>query len=93
MATKLYKYGKDKLSMKVLKNLHEVIDFVNPNNKNLKQGTIRQRIVSTLKKGTLFPGAKPDHNRWKPIRRNANGIGTNGRNCVTVAQRIKGNLI
>ena len=36
MPQKFYKYGNDKLHMKVLKNLHEVIDFVNPNNENLK---------------------------------------------------------
>ena len=73
MLLKLYKYGNDKLPMKVLKNLHEVIDFVNPNNENLKQSTIRQRIISSLRKGTLFPGAKPDLNKWK----------------ITVAQRIE----
>ena len=28
MSTKLYNYGGDKLPMKVLRNLHEVIDFV-----------------------------------------------------------------
>ena len=65
MPLKLYKYGNDRLSMKVLKNVHEVIDFVNPNNENLRQSTIRQRIISCLKKGTLFSGAKPDPNRWK----------------------------
>ena len=48
---KLYKYGKDNLPMKILKNLHEVRDFVNPRNENLKQSTIRQRIIASLKKG------------------------------------------
>ena len=43
--------------MQVLKNLHEVIDFVNLNNENLCQSTIRQRIITTLKRGILFPGA------------------------------------
>ena len=40
-----------------------MIDFVNPRNENLKQSTIRQRIFSSLKRGILFPGAKPDLNR------------------------------
>ena len=67
--------------MKVLKNLHEVIDFVNPNNENLKQSTIRQRIISSLRKGTLFPGAKPDLNKWKII--------VNKKDRIMVAQRIE----
>ena len=82
MFVKLYKYGVDKLPMKVLKNLHEVIDFVNPNNENLRQSTIRQRIISSLKKGILFPGAIPNSDRWNPIR-------TNGKKYITVAQRIE----
>ena len=49
MSTKLYNYGGDKLPMKVLRNLHEVIDFVNPRNENLKQSTIRQMIVASIK--------------------------------------------
>ena len=81
MPLKLYKYENDKLPMKVLKNLHEVIDFVNPNNENLKQSTIRQRIISSLRKGTLFPGAKPDLNKWKSI--------INKKDRITVAQRIE----
>ena len=42
MPQKLYEYRDDRLPMKVLKNLYEVIDFVNPNNENLRQSTIRQ---------------------------------------------------
>ena len=37
MSTKFYTYGGDKLPIKILRNLHEVIDFVNPRNENLKQ--------------------------------------------------------
>ena len=65
MLQNFYEYGYDRLRMKVLKNLHEVFDFVNPNNENLRQTTIRQRIISSLDKGILFPGVKPDSNRWK----------------------------
>ena len=77
MPRKFYKYGYDRLRMKVLKNLHEVIYFVNPNNENL-----RQRIISSSKKGILFPAAKPDPNRWRLIQ-------TNGKKRITVAQRIE----
>ena len=79
MLEKFYEYGDDGQPMKVLKNLHKVIDFVNP---NLHQATIRQRIISSLKKGILFPGAKPDSNRWRPIQ-------TNGKKHITIAQRIE----
>ena len=64
---RLYNYGKDKLPMKILRNLHEVIDFVNPRNENIKQGTLRQRIATSIKKGILYPGAMPDPDRWKPV--------------------------
>ena len=78
MRLKLYKYGNDKLPMEVLENLHEVIDFVNPNNENLRQSTIRQ----SLKKGILFPGAKSGPNKWRPVQ-------TDGSKRTTVAQRIE----
>ena len=35
-----------------------------------------------LKKGILFPGVKPDFNRWRPIQKN-------GSKHMTVAQRIE----
>ena len=50
MPLKLYKYGNDKLLMKVLKNLHEVIDFVNPNNENL-QSTVQLQSKVQFDKG------------------------------------------
>ena len=65
MTTKLYEYGTDKLPMKVLKNLHEVIDFVNTRNENLKQSTVCQRIISQINRG--INRVKPDPNMWKPI--------------------------
>ena len=83
MSIKTYKYGNDKLPIKVLKNLHEVIDFVNPRNENLKQSTIRQRIVASLNNCILYPGAKSDPNRWKPVQ------ARNGKKRITVAQRIE----
>ena len=74
--------------MKVLRNFREVNDFVN---ENLKQSTIRQRIVSAIKRGTLFPGAKPNPGRWKPIgsvrKTKRSTMGKTKR--VTVAQRIE----
>ena len=91
MSAKLYKYGNDKLPMKILKNVYEVIDFVNPRNENLKQSTIRQRIVSALRKGILFPGEKPDLNGWKRIgsvKRVKRSVIRKVKR-VTVAQRIK----
>ena len=51
MPLKFYKYGDHKLPMKVRKNLHEVNDFVNPNEENLHQSTFGQRIITSLKKG------------------------------------------
>ena len=39
-------------------------------------------IISSLKKGILFPGAKPDSNRWRPIQKN-------GKKRITVVQRIE----
>ena len=81
MVQKFYQFGDDRLPMKVLKNLHEVIDFVNPRNENLRQSTIRQRIISALEKGILYPGAKPDLNRWKSI--------VNKKDRITVTQRIE----
>ena len=88
---KFYKYGNENLPMKVLRNLHEVNDFVNPHNENLKPGTIRQRIVKSIEKGTLFPATKPDRNRWKPIgsAKTIKKLIKGETKHVTVAQRIE----
>ena len=60
--------------MKVLKNLHKVIDFVNPHNENLRQSTIRQKIVSSLKKVPYFLEQSQiltDGDLFKQMERNA----------------------
>ena len=67
MLQKFYEYGNDRLPMKVLKNLHEVIDFVNPNNENLRQSMIRQRIIS------LKPFSGSTYIKFKDITVNFEG--------------------
>ena len=91
MPTKFYNYGDERLTMRDLKKRQKVLDFVNPRNEDISQSTIRQSIVSTLKRGILFPGVKPDINRWKPVGsvKRTKRSSVEKTKSVTVAQRIE----
>ena len=53
LSRNLYNYGNDRLPMSVLKNLLEVIDFVNPRNENLRQNLrINSRVDSSREQST-----------------------------------------